>query len=77
MPPRNATRQPPTPLPVKKMIVLGLILAANNSSIWMIFSFLPFMVRARSRFVFMASFPFRVWYVCGSGGGVQRMDVSQ
>ena len=34
----------PTPLPVKKIAVLGLILAANNSSIWMIFSFLPFMV---------------------------------
>ena len=45
MPPRNAnSRTPPTPLPVKKIAVLGMILAANNSSIWMIFSFLPFMV---------------------------------
>ena len=34
-----------TPLPMRKILVLGMILAANNSSIWMIFSFLPFMVK--------------------------------
>jgi hypothetical protein len=33
-----------SPLPVKKIAILGLILAANNMSVWMIFSFLPFMV---------------------------------
>lgn len=33
-----------SPLPVKKIALLGLILCANNTSIWMIFSFLPFMV---------------------------------
>jgi hypothetical protein len=33
-----------TPLPAKKIAILGLILAANNMSVWMIFSFLPFMV---------------------------------
>lgn len=35
---------PQSDLPMKKIAVLGLILAANNSSIWMIFSFIPFMV---------------------------------
>lgn len=42
----NSSNQPkiPTPLPYFKILVLGLILSANNSSIWMIFSFLPFMV---------------------------------
>ena len=34
-----------TPLPVRRISVLGLILAANNTSIWMIFAFLPFMVQ--------------------------------
>ena len=34
-----------TPLPMRKILVLGTILAANNCSIWMIFSFLPFMVK--------------------------------
>lgn len=34
-----------TPLPIKKVILLGLVLTANNSSIWMIFSFLPFMIK--------------------------------
>lgn len=33
-----------TPLPLGKIGLLGLILAVNNTSIWMIFSFLPFMV---------------------------------
>lgn len=33
-----------TPLPLSKVCLLGLILSANNTSIWMIFSFLPFMV---------------------------------
>lgn len=37
--------QSPTPLPVKRISVLGLILAANNTSTWMIFAFLPFMVQ--------------------------------
>jgi MFS family permease len=32
-----------TPIPYRKITVLGLMLAANNCSIWMIFSFLPFM----------------------------------
>ena len=35
----------PTPIPYKKVAILGLILSANNTSIWMIFSFLPFMVQ--------------------------------
>lgn len=35
----------PTPLPYFRVVLLGLILAANNTSIWMIFSFLPFMVQ--------------------------------
>jgi MFS family permease len=35
----------PTPIPLQKVCLLGLILAANNTSIWMIFSFLPFMVQ--------------------------------
>ncbi len=34
-----------TPLPLQKVCLLGLILAANNTSVWMIFSFLPFMVQ--------------------------------
>jgi MFS family permease len=34
----------PTPVPISRVILLGLILAANNTSLWMIFSFLPFMV---------------------------------
>lgn len=34
-----------TPLPYEKVTLLGLILFANNASIWMIFSFLPFMVQ--------------------------------
>ena len=34
-----------TPLPTRKIFLLGCILAANNTSIWMIFSFLPFMVQ--------------------------------
>ena len=33
-----------TPLPYNKIALLGIILAVNNSSIWMIFSFLPFMI---------------------------------
>lgn len=33
-----------TPLPLYRISILGLILLANNASIWMIFSFLPFMV---------------------------------
>lgn len=37
-------RKPVTPLPYEKVALLGMILAANNTSIWMIFSFLPFMV---------------------------------
>ena len=36
---------PPTPLPTRKIVLLGMILAANNTSLWMIFSFLPFMVQ--------------------------------
>jgi MFS family permease len=35
----------PTPLPYQKITLLGFILFANNASIWMIFSFLPFMVQ--------------------------------
>lgn len=35
----------PTPIPYFRVVLLGLILAANNTSIWMIFSFLPFMVK--------------------------------
>ncbi len=35
----------PTPLPKLKIFLLGLILSANNVSIWMIFTFLPFMVQ--------------------------------
>jgi MFS family permease len=34
-----------SPVPLQKVILLGLILSANNTSIWMIFSFLPFMVQ--------------------------------
>lgn len=34
----------PTPVPFAKIGLLGSILLANNTSIWMIFSFLPFMV---------------------------------
>ncbi len=34
----------PSPIPIRKIAILGLILTANNTSIWMIFSFLPFMV---------------------------------
>ena len=34
----------PTPVPQFKILLLGSILLANNASIWMIFSFLPFMV---------------------------------
>jgi MFS family permease len=34
----------PTPLPKRKLAIVSLILFANNASIWMIFSFLPFMV---------------------------------
>jgi MFS family permease len=34
----------PTPLPIRKLSIVSLILFANNASIWMIFSFLPFMV---------------------------------
>jgi MFS family permease len=34
----------PTPLPTRKLAIVSLILFANNASIWMIFSFLPFMV---------------------------------
>lgn len=41
----NSNGSRPTPLPVKRISVLGLILAANNTSIWMIFAFLPFMVQ--------------------------------
>jgi hypothetical protein len=41
---QSTINQSPTPLPVKRISVLGLILAANNTSIWMIFAFLPFMV---------------------------------
>jgi MFS family permease len=33
-----------TPLPIRKLSIVSLILFANNASIWMIFSFLPFMV---------------------------------
>lgn len=36
---------PQTPIPTFRVVLLGLILAANNTSIWMIFSFLPFMVQ--------------------------------
>lgn len=41
---RNAPSVPPTPVPLAKISLLGMILLANNASIWMIFSFLPFMV---------------------------------
>jgi len=41
---RGSNSREPTPLPYAKVGLLGLILAANNTSIWMIFSFLPFMV---------------------------------
>lgn len=34
-----------TPLQNKKIFLLGMILIANNTSMWMIFSFLPFMVK--------------------------------
>jgi len=40
---RRGTK-PITPVPLFKIMLLGLILLANNNSIWMIFSFLPFMV---------------------------------
>jgi MFS family permease len=33
-----------TPLPMRKINALGLILLTNNASIWMVFAFLPFMV---------------------------------
>ena len=33
-----------TPIPYLKVALLGLILAANQMSIWMIFTMLPFMV---------------------------------
>lgn len=32
---------PSTLLPKRKIVILGLVLALNNCSIWMIFSFLP------------------------------------
>ena len=38
---RNGT----TPLPIVKVLTLGLMLTANNTAIWMIFSFLPFVVK--------------------------------
>lgn len=41
---RGSNSREPTSLPYAKVGLLGLILAANNTSIWMIFSFLPFMV---------------------------------
>ncbi len=34
-----------SPVPYRKVVILGFILSANNTSIWMIFSFLPFMVQ--------------------------------
>jgi MFS family permease len=34
-----------TPVPLKKIFILGLILSVNNMSIYMIFSFLPFMIK--------------------------------
>jgi len=33
------------PLEYKNICILGLILAVNNASMWMVFSFLPSMVR--------------------------------
>ena len=39
----SSTREE-TPLPMRKIVILGLLLMANNCSIWMIFSFLPFMI---------------------------------
>jgi len=42
---QSANHVEPTPLPYFRVVLLGLILAANNTSIWMIFSFLPFMVQ--------------------------------
>lgn len=41
----NESGSGPTPLPIVKITLLGLVLSANNTSIWMIFSFLPFMVQ--------------------------------
>eukprot|EP00597_Dinobryon_sp_UTEXLB2267_P003779 CAMPEP_0170064116 /NCGR_PEP_ID=MMETSP0019_2-20121128/4725_1 /TAXON_ID=98059 /ORGANISM="Dinobryon sp., Strain UTEXLB2267" /LENGTH=671 /DNA_ID=CAMNT_0010270707 /DNA_START=55 /DNA_END=2071 /DNA_ORIENTATION=- len=38
------TNKVQTPLQYKKIWILGLILSVNNTSMWMIFSFLPFMV---------------------------------
>lgn len=43
-PPATGSMKKVTPLPLPKIALLGCILAANNSSVWMIFSFLPFMV---------------------------------
>lgn len=40
----SGTRKEETPLPMRKILILGLLLMANNCSIWMIFSFLPFMI---------------------------------
>mmetsp|Transcript_30505 Transcript_30505/g.65715 ORF Transcript_30505/g.65715 Transcript_30505/m.65715 type:complete len:252 (-) Transcript_30505:302-1057(-) len=40
----RSRRGPATPLPTAKIGLLGLVLLANNMSLWMIFSFLPFMV---------------------------------
>jgi MFS family permease len=41
----SSPSKPVTPLAYEKIALLGLILFANNASIWMIFSFLPFMVQ--------------------------------
>ena len=34
-----------TPLPTAKILILGLILSANNCAIWLIFTMIPFMVQ--------------------------------
>ena len=47
--PRNSNRDgrlmraPRTPLPHRRIVILGLVLLLNNCSIWMIFAYLPSM----------------------------------
>lgn len=50
-----------TPLPTRKLGIVSLILFANNVSVWMIFSFLPFMVL----FYYPDTDPSEIGYLAG------------
>jgi MFS family permease len=58
-----------SPLPYRKIFILGLILFSNNCSIWMIFSYLPFMVL----YYFPELTPTEVGYRCGILGSAFSM----